>query len=81
LPRETTATPAAHPVLAEIERGDDFADFCARIDMQTARLLRVIVDADTFQEVARAADMTPTAHNGRRVVEKILKEAEKLLAA
>jgi hypothetical protein len=49
--------------------------------LQTARLLRVIMDADTFQEVARAADMTPTAHNGRRVTEKMLAEAEKLLAA
>lgn len=81
LPRETTATPAAHPVLAEIERGDDFADFCARVEPETARLLRVIMDADSFLEVARAADMTPTAHNGRRITEKMLVEAEKLLAA
>jgi hypothetical protein len=81
LPRETTATVSAHPVLAEIERGDDFADFCAKVEPETARLLRVIMDADSFQEVARAADMTPTAHNGRRITEKMLASVTKLLAA
>lgn len=81
LPRETTAGTAAHPVLSEIERRDDFADFLHRAPAETRRMLEVILNADNFQEVARAANMTPTAHNGRRITEKILIEAEKLLAA
>lgn len=81
MPRETTASPSAHPALAEIDRADAWADFLARTPAETARMLRVILDADNFQEVARAADLTPTAHNGRRVTEKMLAEAEKLLAA
>jgi len=81
LPRETTASVAAHPVLAEMDRGDAFADFCAKVEPRTAHLLKTILDADNFQEVARAAEMTPTAHNGRRVTEKMLTEAQILLAA
>lgn len=81
LPRETTASPPAHHVLAEMERADEFDDFCTRVPIETARLLAVILNADNFQEVARAANMTPTAHNGRRITEKMLVEAKKLLAA
>jgi hypothetical protein len=81
LPRETTAASAAHPVLSEIDRRDDYADFLHRAPAETRRMLEVILNADNFQEVARAANMTPTAHNGRRITEKILAEAEKLLAA
>ncbi|NTA35988.1 hypothetical protein [Agrobacterium salinitolerans] len=81
LPRETTAAAAAHPVLSEIDRRDDYADFLARAPAETRRMLDVILNADNFQEVARAANMTPTAHNGRRITEKMLIEAEKLLAA
>lgn len=81
LPRVTTAAIAAHPALAEIDRADAWADFTKRIPFETARLLAVLLDADNFQEVARAAKMTPTAHNGRRITEKILAKAEKLLAA
>lgn len=81
LPRETTAATAAHPVLAEIDRRDDYADFLHRVPAETRRMLDLALNADNFQEVARAANMTPTAHNGRRITEKILVEAEKLLAA
>ena len=81
MPRERNVSTPAHPVLSEIERADAFDDFCNRVPYKTAKLLAVIINADNFMEVARAANMTPTAHNGRRITEKMLIEAKKLLAA
>lgn len=81
MPRETSASPPAHHVLAEMARADAFDDFCTRVPIETARLLAVILNADSFREVATAAGLSATSHNGRRTTEKMLLEAKKLMAA
>lgn len=80
LPRETTASTAAHPTLAEMDRADSFADLAARLPTETASLLGVILNADTFQEIASAAGKRPTAHNGRRATIATLKRVEEIWA-
>lgn len=79
--RETTTLPGAPLALEELERARRAGAVLTAMDENAARLIGVILQADTFAEVAEAAGLAPTSHNGRRVAIKMLAEAKNLIAA
>ncbi|MGO4666582.1 hypothetical protein [Bosea sp. 2RAB26] len=79
--RKTTASAGAPDALPEIDRAREASDLLTRMGESGERLLKVIMQADTFAEVAVAAGLPPTSHNGRRATIKTLAEVKKLLAA
>lgn len=67
--------------LAELDRADHAADFLDGVDDVTRTVIDVMLHADSFSEVAEAAGMDPTSHNGKRLVLSALKKYSEKIAA
>jgi len=83
LPRGSTASAAAPEALAEIDRVTATDHFSQQLDAETRRLLQVVVDADSFAEIGRAAGYAESAahkHGKRMAVDTLNKIQEKLAA-
>ncbi|MFI3904722.1 hypothetical protein [Ochrobactrum sp. S1502_03] len=67
--------------LAELDRADDAADFLGDVDDSTRTVIDAMINADSFSEVAGAAGMEPTSHNGKRLVLSALQKYSQKIAA
>lgn len=83
IPHITTATPARHSVLAELDRSAQAAAFAEEVGPAAMRRLRLILEADSFAEIGKACGYAESAahRHGRRLAIQILKDAEEKLAA
>lgn len=82
-PHITTATPARHSALSEIDRSAQAAVFAEEIGPAAMRRLRLILEADSFAEIGKAYGYAESAahRHGRRVTIQALKDADEKLAA
>jgi hypothetical protein len=71
----------AHAALTEIDRGISAPEFIGKLSGRERDTLRAILDGESFLDVARAAEMTPTSHNGKRITISTLQRINELLAA
>lgn len=78
---ETTVMAGAPPALGELERARRATEVLAAAGPEKARLVVTILQADDFAEIAEAANVNPSSHNGRRVTIRTLREINQLIAA